>query len=371
MTANWPVIMLCCVCISILLTLIVIPQIIHLSLAKRLFDKPDNRKIHSGVVPRLGGLAFMPVMLVTCGVMLAILQRYDLYPTTGTDIFYGKELSYILILFASMTVLFLTGLVDDLLDLKYMHKFVAQALSAAIMVTAGMAITDYNGLFGIGETPLIGGEIITFFLIIFILNALNLIDGIDGLASGMSVIGLVIYSIMLYMEGCYLFSALGWIGVGTTVVFWTFNVCGSRRKHTKIFMGDIGSLSIGLLLAFMIICVESESNSASTLGPDTLLMVLSPMVIPMFDVVRVFFDRLVHHTSPFMPDKRHIHHKMLAAGLSQTMVLIVLLLAQIGIIAVNISLEGVLGINIILLIDVLIYLFILLLPGFRPGRNRR
>lgn len=367
---NWPVIMICCVCISIVLTLIIIPQIIHLSLAKRLFDKPDNRKIHHGIVPRLGGLAFMPVMLITCGIMLAILQRCGAYSPGLGMADYGSELSDILILFASMTVLFMTGMADDLLDLKYMHKFVAQALSALIIVGAGLAITDYSNLFGIGETTRLGGEIITFLLIIFILNAINLIDGIDGLASGMSLISLVIYSVMLYMEGRYLFCTLGWIGVGTTLVFWIFNVCGSRRKHTKIFMGDIGSLSIGLLLAFMVISVVSAGEkSASPIEGDLLLVVLSPLVIPIFDVVRVFFDRLIHKSSPFMPDKRHIHHKMLASGMSQYLALAVLLLAQVAIIAVNIYLENYLGINMILVIDVLIYMFVFLLPGLRRQKK--
>lgn len=355
MTLNWLIIILCAVGISILLTVLVIPQILHVSLEKRLFDRPNSRKVHNGIVPRLGGFGFLPVILLTMGIMLVIPAAYsdDGAPSHSPEfIFFLPD---IIVLIAAMVIMFMTGLFDDLVGLKYTVKFLAQFLAAVLIVEAGEYICNYDTLFGITLTGSVIGKIITGFLIIYIINALNLIDGIDGLASGLCMTTLGFFGVAFYAEGLYLFSLLSWVCVGTLGVFWLFNVFGSKRRHTKIFMGDVGSLSIGVLVAFLCIMLGKQAPGASAWGIAPLVLALSPLVLPLFDVIRVFFIRLINGNSPFLPDKRHIHHLMLNTGLSMKSVMVILILIQSGMVAINLWISYFANINLILIVDVVIY----------------
>lgn len=352
---NWPIIIVCAVGISLLLTAVFIPQILHVSFKKRLFDRPNSRKVHQGVVPRLGGFAFLPVILITLGITLVMPAAYTRWDAIiGNPTFVGS-LPDIIVLLASMTVMFLTGLYDDLSGLKYGMKFLAQLLCAVLLVEAGLYITDFNDLLGVGHTGMAIGKIITGFFIVYIINGINLIDGIDGLASGICIVSLVFYGIVMYLEGLFMFSLLAWIGVGTMTVFWAFNVFGSRARRTKIFMGDIGSLSIGVFLAFIVIVIARIPQEQSAWNIRPMVLALSPLVIPLFDVIRVFFIRIIHRTSPFMPDKRHIHHIMLGAGMQMKGAMNSLVGAQIILLLFNLWVSEALGINIVLILDAAIY----------------
>ena len=355
MSINWPIIIVCAVGISLLLTILIIPQVIHVSLVKRLFDRPSSRKVHNGIVPRLGGFSFLPVIMITLGLMLVIpASTVDQGSLIGTDEFL-LALPDIVVLLAAMMIMFMTGLYDDLMDLKYGVKFLAQLLVAVFIVEAGEYIVDYNDLFGITHTSVAVGKIITGFLLVYAINALNLIDGIDGLASGVCVICLCFYGTVLFVESLYIYSMLSWIGAASMVVFWLFNVFGSKNRHTKIFMGDIGSLSIGLFLAFFAIVIARQPVTVSAWGIKPLILMLSPLVIPLLDVIRVFCVRLIHGKSPFLADKNHIHHLMLATGMQMRPVMGLLVIAQIAIMLLNLWLSYFVGINTIIIVDVVIY----------------
>lgn len=335
--------------------MIVIPQILHVSLAKKLFDRPNNRKVHTGVVPRLGGLAFLPVLVITLGIILLIPASYSRDLFIDQSMGFSQCLPDILVLLGAMTIMFLTGLYDDLLGVKYGVKFIAQLCAAVMIVEAGVYIIDYDHLFGIGVTTDVMGKIITGFLVVYIINAFNLIDGIDGLAAGLCLMALCFFGWILFVEQQWLFSLIAWVMGGSMAVFWVFNVFGNKRRHTKIFMGDIGSLSMGVLVAFMAILVGRQPEGASAWQMRPLVLALSPLVIPMLDVVRVFCVRILHGTSPFLPDKRHIHHLMLAAGISMKSVMAVIILFQVVIVGANLWLTDYTSINFILIVDILIY----------------
>lgn len=361
MTLNWPIIILCAVGISILLTIIVLPQILHVSFAKRLFDRPSNRKIHNGVVPRVGGFAFLPVIILTMGVMLVMPSTYILGEDPLQNPQFLRYVPELLVLLAAMTILFLTGLYDDLMGLKYGVKFLSQFLAAILLMEAGDYILNYSDLFGITVVGTALGKIMSGFLFIYIVNSLNLIDGIDGLAAGISVITLSFFGYVLYIEQIYLYSLLAWIGVGTMAVFWIFNVFGNKKRRTKIFMGDIGSLSMGGFLAFIALFIGKQPAGSAPWGVAPLVLALSPLVLPMLDVVRVFCLRILKGSSPFLPDKKHIHHLMLNTGMPMRVVMTVLLLLQIGVLVLNLWLYPLVGINLILIINVIIYLLCVLL----------
>ena len=177
------------VIISILFSSFIIPRILVVAFRKRLFDVPDERKVHQGIVPRLGGLSFAPSILFTLSF------------TTGLRYLIGdgipeEMLCFIIpefyFLVCGLTLLFLTGIKDDLVGLRYRSKFVMQILAAIMVPLSGLWINNLYGIFGIHElTPWLGVPL-TVFLIVFICNAINLIDGIDGLASGLSCVSLAI-----------------------------------------------------------------------------------------------------------------------------------------------------------------------------------
>lgn len=364
MKLDWPVIILCAVGISLLLTALLIPQILHVSMVKRLFDRPNNRKVHSGAVPRLGGFAFLPVIVMTLGLTLLMPAAYTQGDSIVESRIFVASLPDILVMLAAMTVMFLTGLYDDLLGLKYGMKFLAQLVCAVMLVEAGLNITEYDCLFGISHTTLAMGKIISGVLIVYIINGLNLIDGIDGLASGICTIGMAFFGWVLAVEGQFIFSLLSWTGAATTAIFWIFNVWGSRKRHTKIFMGDIGSLSIGLLFAFLVIVVARVPRQDSAWLESPIVLALSPIVLPLFDVIRVFCVRIAHRKSPFLPDKRHIHHLMLAAGMSMKGAMFLLLFVQTGLLILNVCLAKYWEINWIMILDIGVYALMVISMAF-------
>lgn len=355
MDINWPIIIVCAVGISLLLTVLVIPQVLHVSLVKRLFDRPNSRKVHHGIVPRLGGFAFFPVILVTLGLMLIMPAYYTDRGSLMASSDFLTALPDIIVLFSAVMIVFMTGLYDDLMGMKYWIKLIAQIIAAVLIVEAGGYVTDYNDLFGITHTSIAMGKIISGFIILYIINALNLIDGIDGLASGICVVALCFFGVVLYVDTLYLYSLLAWVGAASMLVFWLFNVFGSYRKHTKIFMGDIGSLSMGLFIAFLALVAGRRPVMLSAWGIKPVILMLSPLVIPLLDVVRVFCVRIIHGKIPFHADKNHIHHLMLGAGMKMKSVMVCLVVTQIGFLALNLWLSFIVGINTILIIDVVIY----------------
>lgn len=355
MIFDWAVIMLCAVGISILLTAFLVPNILHVALSKRLFDRPGGRKIHKGIVPAIGGFSFLPVIVMTLGLTLLIPAAYFPANPVLESSDFVVSLPDILVLLAAMTIMYLIGLYDDLLGVKYGSKLIAQIICAVILVEAGLYIADFYDLLGITGTSVAIGKLITGFLIVYIVNGMNLIDGIDGLASGMGVVALSFYGIMLYRGGLFMFSLLSWVGAASMAVFWIFNVFGDVRKHTKIFMGDIGSLTLGLLISFMVICVGRNLPLASVWASNPIVLALSPLVLPLFDEVRVFFVRIALGKGPFLPDKRHIHHIMLDGRFSVKGAMATLICTQIAIIVFNLWLSASLDINVILCFDVAVY----------------
>lgn len=357
---NWPIIITCAVGISILLTIVIIPQIIRVSVARGLYDRPNERKIHKGVVPRLGGVAFLPVILLTIGIMMVVPAAFSFNCPPGYNVGFIHDLPDIMVLVAAMIIMFFTGLLDDLMGLRYGMKFIAQIAAAVLMVEAGAYIVDYYGLFGIHHTSDVIGKIITGFVIIYVVNSLNLIDGIDGLASGLSFVTLTFYGIMLFIGNYYFFALLSWVFAASVAVFWCFNVFGSAGKHTKLFMGDVGSLSLGVFIAFMAIIIVREPSVSILVSIDPLVIALSPLVIPLFDVIRVFCLRLSKGKSPFLPDKQHIHHLLMDVGFSMRKSMMTLILLQIAVVALNLWIVEYISINGILGIDLGIYILLVL-----------
>ncbi len=345
-------------CVAVLLTGIIIPQILLIAFSKKLFDEVDERKIHKGVVPRLGGIAFLPAIIFSICLVLAV--NMSIGVTDSTSVFADGSQSIMYLLCAEM-LMFLVGIADDLIGVRYKAKFVCQILCAVFVCASGAYIHNMGGMLWIEELPSWLGWCLSGFIVVYLVNAINLIDGIDGLASGLSGIALIFYGVVLTLAHEWVLALLAWAQLGTLVPFFYYNVFGNPKKQKKIFMGDTGSLTVGMMLSFIALSVSNLDRCDLPKDYNLLVLAFSPLIIPAFDVVRVYFHRIRQHRNPFLPDKCHIHHKLLALGLNQRASLCVILLSAVLFMLINVALSPYVSATLLLAGDVLIWLCVNLL----------
>ena len=299
---------------AVILGRIIIPNILIISLRKRLFDVPDERKVHKRPIPRLGGVTFFPVILFSLCVFTAVrlMTGHGPADTSTTDL-----VCEFLFLTGGLTLLYIVGIADDLIGVRYRKKFLVQIISAAMFPLSGLYINNFYGLFGIYLIPAEVGIPLTMLLVVFITNAINLIDGIDGLASGLSMVALLVFGVLFVHFQMWSYAMLAFVTVGVIIPFFSYNVFGSADLGRKIFMGDTGSLTLGYILSFFVIkyCMY-EPDMLLTMKTSPVLVSFSVLMVPCLDVIRVVLRRVRNKRSLFMPDKTHIHHKFLAMGFS-------------------------------------------------------
>ncbi|GFI39875.1 decaprenyl-phosphate N-acetylglucosaminephosphotransferase [Muribaculaceae bacterium] len=235
-----------------------------------------------------------------------------------------------------------------------------------------MWVSDLYGFLWLRSIPAWIGWIITGFCIIYVVNAVNLIDGIDGLASGLSAVALGWYSYVFCVYEEYAWMVLSGATLGTLIPFFYYNVFGNPEKQKKIFMGDTGSLTIGIMLAFLTIAVFNIPEDAVSSGSNIFIMAVSPLILPCFDVARVFLHRVRHGRNPFLPDKCHIHHKFLALGLLQWQALVSIVAFDMLFVIINVLMSRVMQPTLIILGDVLLWVALnVLLTRIIRARERR
>jgi UDP-N-acetylmuramyl pentapeptide phosphotransferase/UDP-N-acetylglucosamine-1-phosphate transferase len=280
---------------AFVVTLIVIPPLISLINKYRLYDMPGSRKEHALPIPTMGGLA------VVAGMMSAL----TLWFPFGTN---AATISF----FFSVIVLLVLGILDDLKDLSAKYKFFVQTGLAVIIALSGIRITSFEGLFGITELPLYSQYTFTILAIVGITNAFNLIDGIDGLAGGLGFMSLLVLGLVLTLNGDSNTALIAFALAGGILAFLYFNL-----NPAKIFMGDTGSLVLGFVTA--VLCIRLMQVNAVSVNPALThapVFVLSTVLIPVFDTLRVFVTRTWKGGSPFIADKTHIHHLLTNQGYS-------------------------------------------------------
>lgn len=363
---QWPLIAVLVFLVSAILTGIIIPQILLIAFRKKLFDEPDERKIHKGAVPRLGGLAFMPAIVFSiCFVAGTILLAGECFPDSPasqiSSMLAGRLVEGLVIpLYFSMCALmlmYLVGIADDLVGVKYRAKFVAQILVGMMLAAADVRVVSLNGMLGIYELPDIISWVLTVFLVVFITNAINLIDGIDGLASGLSGIAMIFYGMFFMTAGRWIYCMISFAALGTLVPFFYYNVFGNPARGKKIFMGDTGALTIGLVLSLLAIELSRIPNGGVFVA-DVLVIAFAPLAIPCLDVIRVFVHRVIRGNSPFLPDRVHIHHKLLALGFPQRPAMITILAASAGMIGLNLLISPAVSVFMIVVIDLSIWVVV-------------
>lgn len=331
---------------------IVIPQILLIAFRKKLFDMPDERKIHTSAVPRLGGIAFKPVIFFSVALMVGVnlsLGHSEIVTSSKGDIL---QLAYG---FCALMVIYLVGIADDLIGVRYRAKFIAQVCCAIMLIAGGLCIDDLHGVFGLHALPFVVMVPFTVLVVVFIINAINLIDGIDGLASGLSSVTFIFYGVSFFLLKEYVYSILAFATLGVLVPFFYYNVFGKAEKQQKIFMGDTGSLTIGMMTCFLSLKLLQAAPDNADVSVNPMVLAFSPLIIPCFDVIRVYFHRVRNGKNPFLPDKNHIHHKLLAIGMKQRCAMVSIVLFSILFTAGNIFFSDVMNVNVLLLLDLFLW----------------
>lgn len=255
-----------------------------------------------------------------------------------------------------LTLLYLSGIKDDLVGLRYRSKFVVQIIAASLIPLSGLWINNLYGLFGIDElTPWLGIPF-TILLTVFIVNAINLIDGIDGLASGLSSISLLTLGCLYIYYGQWIYAILAFSTLGVLLPFFYYNVFGKVDRCKKIFMGDTGSLTLGYILAFLAISYTNYNPERAPYSEGAIVVAFSTLIVPMFDVIRVMLVRIRNHKSLFEADKNHIHHKFLAMRLSPHYAMICILAMALTYSSLNIVLISIINNNLLLLADIAVWI---------------
>lgn len=285
------------VIIAFTITYFAIPAIITVAERKKLFDVPDERKIHQLPIPSLGGLGIFAGLLISCMVFIPFQS--------------APEIQYF---FAAAIVIFFLGIKDDILIISPIKKFIGQVLAAFLIIYfGGLQITNMQGVLGIYELPEMFSLLLSYFTILVIINSFNLIDGIDGLAACLGILATITFGIFFIQTNQLAYAILAFATAGSILAFLIFNF-----YPAKIFMGDTGSLLIGLVSAALVIKFLSVSNTVLSPIPaiSAPAIAFSILMIPLMDTLRVFAIRIINRRSPFSPDRNHLHHILLDRGMS-------------------------------------------------------
>ncbi len=344
---------------SIVCGFIFIPLILNFCEKKGLYDMPNERKVHKNAIPRLGGISFMPSMLLAFIIALIMSDNITGEQKVSMSLW---SVSFIV----SLLLIYGVGIIDDLTGLGAKTKFAVQILAASLMPLSGLYINNLYGFCGIYEIPAWVGMPLTVFMMVFIDNAINLIDGIDGLAGGLSFLALGGFLVCFIREGLFTYSILIAGLMGVLVPYLYYNLLGKVEKKQKIFMGDSGSLTLGFILGFLFIKFAMDNPNVMPYRKDSLLLSFTMLIVPMIDVARVVIARTLHGRPLFDADKNHIHHKLMRAGLTQHQALGTILLLALVFSFMNVELSACAeNLTLIILADIVVFVAFMLTVNVR------
>jgi UDP-N-acetylmuramyl pentapeptide phosphotransferase/UDP-N-acetylglucosamine-1-phosphate transferase len=302
--------------IAFILSLGILPSVIATSHSKKLFDMPHGRKRHKNPTPSLGGIS------IFFGFFLATTVVQSIWPTATS--LSGSSLYQSVL--AATFLIFVMGIKDDLCGLGHRTKFIGQIVAALFFIfNDNLLISNLNGLFGLHSLPLALAVICTLLAVLLIVNAYNLIDGIDGLSASLSVLSLGVFALAFTVIGETTYAIFAAALLGATISFLIYN-----WHPAKLFMGDSGSLLLGLchaIFALKMYNLSGNVQASAVLGLNPMILAVTVMFVPIFDTIRVFAIRLSAGQPPFVGDRNHIHHILIDMGLSaasSTMCLVIL-----------------------------------------------
>lgn len=286
--------------IALVCTCWVHPYILKVAKVKNIVDNPDARKLQRRPIPILGGLTV--VFGIFSGLMA--FNMFGQYP----DIFP---------VFAAIIIILVVGLIDDMISLSARVRFVVEVILVTyLIISTGWQLNNFHGLWGIEWIPNYLSIPLTLVACVGIINAVNLIDGVDGYSSGYSFVSCILFGVMFYRLGDIRMVALAAIVAASLLPFFLHNVFGNS---SKMFIGDAGSLSLGIIFSVFIMIIIATDWPIYRSVPANLGLVpfsLAVLCVPVFDTLRVMSVRMLAGKSPFHPDKTHLHHLFIELGYS-------------------------------------------------------
>ena len=285
---------------SLAVVILVHPRIMKFALNHGVVDSPDARKLQRNPVPVMGGVAVFFGMAIGFCVAGLFMNIIPLLP-----------------MFVAMSVMLGIGIADDVAELSPKLRFVVEiTITLVLIFWTNISLNDFQGLWGINEVPLWVSIPLTIVAVVGIINAINLVDGVDGLSSGYCIMASIAFGVMFYLSENYLLLLLCALSIGGLLPFFFHNVFG---KKTKMFIGDGGSLMMGVVMSTYVVVAVTSGSSCEKFAAEGVGVVpftLAVMCVPVFDTVRVMVMRILRHTSPFHPDKTHLHHLFIEMGFS-------------------------------------------------------
>lgn len=276
------------------------PLVVKIAMEKNIVDNPDARKLQRIPVPVLGGCAVFFGILLGIGFTSA-----------------HCDCTSLLITITAMTIMLYTGTMDDILDLSPRLRFAIEIIVVALLVMANnQSINNFHGLWGLDVISQWIAIPLTIFAAVGIINAINLIDGVDGLSSGYGVMASIVFGTVFFLAGDTSMMTLAIVTAGSLIPFFFHNVFG---KTSKMFIGDGGTLVLGIVLSSFVISTLADGSLVSEYFDSSFGIIpftLAALSVPVFDTLRVMVARIMRHTSPFSPDKTHLHHLFIELGFS-------------------------------------------------------
>ena len=282
---------------------LIYPFVLRYAIRHNIVDNPNARKLQRTPVPVLGGVAVFTGVLPT---------------VVATGIFFNDFLTTAVNL-CSITVMLAIGVWDDRRDISATFRFIVEILVVFLMMlAAGCSIDDFHGLWGIHGVPWFISWPLSIIAGVGIINAINLIDGVNGYSSGYGIISCFLFAVFFFHCGMVTLACLALIGAGALIPFFLHNVFGGK---SKMFIGDGGTLMMGTAIAFFVASCLSSGSPTRNLEEQNFGLIaftLAVLNIPVFDTLRVMSVRIARGLSPFHPDKTHLHHLFIDMGFSHS-----------------------------------------------------
>jgi UDP-N-acetylmuramyl pentapeptide phosphotransferase/UDP-N-acetylglucosamine-1-phosphate transferase len=283
---------------AFLVTFFATASIIHVGRKKLILDEPNERGAHSESTPSLGGIG------IFSGVLLAIVL--------WTPFNHFDDMQYIL---AAFLIILLIGGRDDIIPLSPWKKLAGETLAALILVLASnVRVESLHGVFGFYELPFLVSVLFSVLSILLIINAFNLIDGINGLSASIALVISLIFGSWFFLTDHVALAIIAFALSGSLLAFTKYNF-----TPAQIFMGDTGALLLGTvcsILAIKFVQHNAQIPQSIYYFRSAPIMAIAVLILPLYDTLRVFTRRAFSGKSPFLPDKNHIHHMLLETGLS-------------------------------------------------------
>lgn len=305
--------------VAFLATVWIYPKVLHIAKIKNIVDNPDARKLQKTPVPVLGGASVYFGLTAGALSVMPILNCTGLYP-----------------IFGALTIVLVIGIIDDIIGLSPRLRFFIEIMLVLFLIYASnmtFIIDNFHGLWGLHIIPVLGAIILTVVASVGIINAINLIDGVDGYSSGYCIVASAVFGVYFFLSGNTDMVILSALSIGALLPFFFHNVFG---KNSKMFIGDGGTLVMGVVMsAFVTNTVSSNTpNWELTNNIGLVPFTLAVLCIPVFDTLRVMSTRMLRGKSPFYPDKTHLHHMFIELGFSHIGTTITIIITNILVVAI-------------------------------------